>query len=275
MMKILINSGPSDRGFHRLETFIKCPRSWAYKYLLHIKGNSSAPLVKGSLIHIGLAHFYARRREEQNERDPELYYTPEEAIRTAAPLFNELGAEWCGHCIDIVQRYCCAYSFENLDVMHVEEQFHATLQGKYPFTARWDLVMRDNGGKVWIFDHKTSFKIDRNTEATYILSGQMLMAHVMGAAIWGDAFGGVRLNFVCSGKPFTLRRINPPPAPQALADIVNTLCHAETQIETLKDTEPWKYPGSFSESICLSRYGPCEFTNLCQWGKATEVDGGT
>ena len=49
MTKKLLNAGPSEAGWHRLQTVLRCPRLYA----LGTDWDKPA-LVKGSLVHIGL-----------------------------------------------------------------------------------------------------------------------------------------------------------------------------------------------------------------------------
>jgi len=69
--RILIDSGPSERGWHRLETFLRCPQLYSYKYNIPEEAqldDDKTALVRGSLIHVGVAHYYARRGATQRKK---------------------------------------------------------------------------------------------------------------------------------------------------------------------------------------------------------------
>lgn len=62
----LIDPGPSRRGWHRLQSVLKCPRYAAWSAFEREHGNERCPspaLIKGSLMHIGLAHHYQIKKD--------------------------------------------------------------------------------------------------------------------------------------------------------------------------------------------------------------------
>ena len=154
--RLLIFTGPSPRGWHRLQLFLECPQRYAWNYIAGLKGinEDAPPLVKGSLVHLGLAQHYAQIREKQNGRDPKLYFDPIEAIDVmieAKPHWKEHG-ELAKRVIDA---YLLKWRNERFKVVAVEELLEAEIEG-YRFTGRMDLVVEDSAGKVWIIDHKTT-----------------------------------------------------------------------------------------------------------------------
>src|SRR5690348_7528301 len=101
--KILINTGPSERGWHRLESYLRCPQLYAWGYgrggrveeqgaAFADRFPASNPLVRGSIGHAGLAHVYARLKAVQEGRDPDDYYLPTKAMELVAATFGERGA---------------------------------------------------------------------------------------------------------------------------------------------------------------------------------------
>ena len=102
--KILLDTGPSTRGFHRLEAHFRCPRLYALGYGQAGAGGAlarksreqfppAAPLVRGSIGHAGLAHLYIRQLHAQNGGNPDRYYKPTEAMALVADSFGDLGLE--------------------------------------------------------------------------------------------------------------------------------------------------------------------------------------
>jgi PD-(D/E)XK nuclease superfamily len=271
MTKILINSGPSSSGWHRIEAFLLCPRRFAYKHLLKIDGGGKRAMSLGTLVHAGLAHHYARKKATAEEKDPEAFYSVDDAIAAAGAHGAVEGNETLvATARDIVNKYLLSYAMEQLKVVSVEEEYRAVLRDTWPFTARYDLVFCDACGKVWIRDYKTAAKPTSATAAAYSLSGQVLMMQVMGRKLWGSAFGGVRLDLIQSIPPFAVRRESPFAAPRALASIVDTICYAEESIQRMRGFDPNNYPATMTEHTCFTRYGPCSYANLCRWGHETE-----
>ena len=180
-MPILIDPGPSRRGWHRLQTFLECPQKYAWEYLRPSGGEKpvpkDGPRVIGSLTHVGIAHYYARLRETQHGRDPSIYHEPSVAIALLAEK-NGWHQQDVEHVQDIVIDYIAHWSGrEQWRVLYVEEVFEA----RYPFvegpirrkvrdergvwtgewreeedallTARVDLAI-ELAGKVYFVDHK-------------------------------------------------------------------------------------------------------------------------
>jgi len=265
--RILINTGPSPRGVHRLETALRCPQLHAYTHYVKgaLDGESRDPLVRGSLLHVGLAHYYARMKAEVEGTNPNRFYEPMDAVERAAPLFGADGMRLREIVIPRVRGYIAHYAVEQFDIVSVEELV-ATMVGGYPLTARWDLVVRDRSGKFWIYDHKGTASIDAKSTSRYDLSLQFLAMQWMGREKWGEFFGGVRVNLVgFQREGFT--RVSPAPAPWALAHFPQTVQDAEAIIERNALRDPWEWPKAFSEQVCMTAYGPCPAVTLCEWGK--------
>ncbi len=151
--KILINAGPSPRGVHRLEQVLICPQLYAYKHRLGKDMGSKDALVKGSLVHVGLAHYYAQLRAVQRKEDPAAYHDPMDAIELAAAEFGVTGTAWKALASQAVSGYMTQYMMEKFTIIGVEDLVE-TMIGPYRLTARWDLVTQDSQGKFWIYDHK-------------------------------------------------------------------------------------------------------------------------
>ena len=82
MTQILLDTGPSPFGWHRYETFLRCPQLYAWTYHAKEPGEDGRALAMGSLVHVGLAHHYARMRETQQGRDATAYYDPVDVLCT-------------------------------------------------------------------------------------------------------------------------------------------------------------------------------------------------
>jgi hypothetical protein len=271
--KILLNAGPSARGWHRLEAFLRCATlySWGYGQAGSNPERAAAfpstvPLVRGSIGHVGLAHCYARVKAIQEGTDPDRFYPPLEAMRLCADSFGDLGQSCLPVAVKAVRAYAQRYGSEPFRVLSVEEPAETIFEG-YRFTARIDLIIEDAGGKVWILDHKFVSRIDSKVRTRYILSGQFLGLSHLGFRLYGSAFAGVRLNLVgCNVPGFSRETIEP--APWMLERFPHVVKHAEegiAKVEALLAAGE-VVPASPSEHTCMGSYGPCPAFDLCRWG---------
>lgn len=281
MERVLINTGPSERGWHRLEAFLRCQELYAWGYghggrvEEALKGEGepvasrfppSAPLVRGSIGHAGLAHVYSRQRATQRGEDPDRYYKPLAAMELVAATFGELGAGMLPIAARAVKAYCEHYSSETAEVISIEEQEETEFFG-CRYTARVDRKFRDRSGKIWYEDHKFVGRIESKVARRYVLSGQVLGMIHLGSRRYEDQFGGVRLNLIgCNSLGFA--RIIPEPAPYQLAKFPYTVKYAEEGIQRLEELirEGEPPPASPSEHTCMTSYGECPAFELCRWG---------
>ena len=203
----LVDAGPSERGWHQFEQANRCMRWWAFNHVPPtIAFPMSAPLVRGSLFHLGLAHHYISAKTDTSGYN---YYEPSDAIAVYA---NEQAKStgstseanlWLEH-IEPVQKAVAAYQlyYSSCDwkTLEVERELRAYIPRLEPdtepflYTQRADLIAEDSGGGVWIVDHKTCYRIDSKTLRQHILSGQFLGYHVLGRQKYGRRFRGVIIN---------------------------------------------------------------------------------
>lgn len=272
-----IDAGSSGEwGWHATELAMRCPQLFAYHHRIHHSERGGeqgdrAALLKGSLVHQGLAHHYARVQNAQTGRDPDEWATPDVAIEACAAKLGGSAARYIALAQSVVRAYAAHWANEVLEVLHVEEVFAAEIGG-YRFTQRFDLVAREPSGKVVIFDHKTTGRIDANVPQRYVLSGQFLGMASFGRNIWGDEFGGVRLNLIevpFDGKSFDFKRLPTDPAPNALRLFPLTVRAARDRIAELDKSglDPWEWPKTLSEQTCITAYGKCDGFELCRWGR--------
>lgn len=285
MSRILLDTGPSPRGWHRLEAFLRCPRLFALGYGRSGESPELAaanlarfpptlPLVRGSIAHVGLAHLYARWAASIEGQDPEVFYRPHEAMRIVAEKYGSLGAELLGPVTELMKAYCARYPKETFKVVGVEKLLEMEFAGKFggspiqiPYTARADLIYEGRDGKVWICDHKCVAKVDSGSTLRYTLSGQFLGLQWLGFHHYGERFGGVVVNFLGMQGPTFHRKVLDP-APYALEKFPATVRMAEEGIARIsEDVERGvETPGSFSEFTCMTPYGQCPAFHLCRFG---------
>lgn len=293
-------TGPSQRGWHFREPMGTCPQKWAFEHhpdlqtepeVIATKAKDGRePLIKGSLVHVGLAHVYARRQARQQGWDPGTVATPAEAIAEVARLEDDrmshaLGnpgpwGKWVTLAQDVVYAYDAQTYNENENVIAVEHSLAMTLprvsealgEPASLYTARADLIIQDRAQRYWILDHKSTYRVDQKKRKGFVLSGQILGLYALGRHFYGDAFGGVRLNMIGLRPPYQFTRITPAPAPWAMAQFEQVVLDRETKLsKLLVETEEgvrtvWEWPKALSEMFCVHRYGVCSFHDLCRWG---------
>lgn len=277
--KKFIDAGSSGEwGWHATELAMKCPQAFAYNYRVkwsEAEGDGrpvraarpKGPLLRGSLVHAGLAHLYARMRD-----GADAWATPEEAIDRCAVELGEGAAAFVPMAKSAVRAYGAHYLSDRLVPLHVEEVFAAEIGG-WKFTQRLDLVARDATGKVVIIDHKCVSMIGKDAAPRYTLSGQFLGMAQFGRAVFGSEFGGVLVNLLevrdrDGHLAFSFRRVPVDPAPNALRLFPLTVKHARDRVAALDAAgiDPMEWPKALSETVCVSAYGPCEWFETCRWG---------
>jgi hypothetical protein len=223
------------------------------------------PLVRGTLGHVMLAHYYAQRACIERGEDPAQFYSPLEASQIVAERHGTLGDEGRRAALTGFERYRKVYAAESFEVIGIEKLLSTHFEG-FLYTARADLIWRASTGKIWICDHKFVGRIEDKTFARYQLSGQFFGLHHLGLATYGRDFGGVLINVVgCNdGK---CERSAPRPSPWALGRFPKNVANAERRIRDLEaagDVSLW--PMATSEYTCMTPYGPCDFVEKCRWG---------
>jgi hypothetical protein len=271
----LIGTGPSSPlSGHKIDSFIKCPQLWAYSNLIEPdpigpRGESPA-LIKGSLGHQGLAHYYRRLQAEQEGEDPEKWLSATQAIELRGAQEGPSWQEFVTLAQTTVRAYARHYDGQQIKVRGVESVF--ALEGPgWKVTRSADLVV-EAAGVMRIIDHKFVGRLTKTTVDRYALSGQFLDYALIGQEAWGERFGGTYLNLIewPKGKstPHFLQALAPA-APNAVAARRDALAraHAAKDHLAMAKTEPWAYPKRLHEQVCTGPYGHCKAYELCRFGR--------
>lgn len=264
-MPTLIDTGPSRRGWHRLERALRCMQDYADHVILGYRDESD-PLVRGTLGHVGMAHYYQRLFATQHGYSPDAFYTPVEAVALKAQQMGAIGEKHLPKIQAAVAEYERRFAQERLEIVAVEQEVEMYF-GPHLVTQRLDLVVKDRAGKLWTWDHKFVGAIYDKTVARYALSGQFLLMNYMGRHVFGDAFGGVRLNLIAVDKLQFIRE-SPPPSPDALQRFPQCVADAEALIASCEGRDPTNYPRANSELVCMTPYGFCPCYERCRWGRS-------
>jgi hypothetical protein len=276
----LINPGSSRKGWHRLQNALRCPRLHA----LSVKYRDSTPLspalIRGTLVHVGLAHYYAKIQAKQKGIKNE-YYPAHDSVEVLAMQQTSQRDEWCA-LVSEVQRVLAAYGLhwesEQWEVVDIEKEIQANVfdddwNETYLYTQRVDLIVRHpKTRKIFFIDHKTTYRIGKKTTGRYTLSGQFLGYQLLGSGLLKENWGGVMLNLIEWPKtPDTIpqfQRLDIERAPFAVSNFKKTIIQAERIIRANQGhTDPMAWPGAYHEYTCWTAYGPCSYHDLCQWGE--------
>lgn len=310
----LLDAGQSQRGTHRSGCMLKCPFLWAAKYhqdpafadhplIRVVRAAKSPPLIRGSLLHIGLAHYYRRVMAIQRNEDPNHFHTPHDAIAFLArredakrsDLTHSDEDPYWQLFVEEAKAAVSAYAehferHERGQILAVEQQFRLYVPSEgwtldprishYLTTLRMDLCLWRPEGVVVHDDHKTRGRRDPRQMRGYARSHQFQLLRLLGTMRWGRLFGGVRTNYVTfTHKPderekgaageykFKYERHEPELLDFRVQTFGDAIRWAEYQEQLLKHLDPWRYPRIGNENGgCEHRYGPCEAAYACDYG---------
>jgi len=296
----IIFTGPSGRGWHRLQLAAECMQKYAWKYLtpppepepareismllepegnqegIPLMGTKSPALIKGSLIHLALAQRYKRMQMKQEGKDPEEWCEPLEAVELIAKLngvtehlpllrkvYEAYDAHWYGE-------------EDYVKVLDVECLFETQIAGRYRYTGRIDLLTETLDGVVHAEDHKTAGRINASQKEFYAVSGQLMGYSHLVREKYGDRYGGMKLNLIQVSADPRFERFDIARSPALESQFAQTVVDWEERI-ALIEASGRKYdhwPKAMNELSCFSRYGACEYIDQCRFGAGTKKGAG-
>lgn len=274
----IIYTGPSPRGWHRLQQAAECLQKYAWSYEAPTKkglDKASPPLAKGTLIHLALAQHYIRMKARQTGQDPDEWCEPEEAVQLISQL--EGTSQFASVAIAAYHAYKEMYPSdeEKMLVIDVEELATTYIRGKYLFTGRLDLAYKDRAGRIFGLDHKTTSRLTSAHKQFYSVSGQLLGYNHMAKQKYGEAYTGFVVNLIQHGASPQFERIVLPRSPNLESRFEQTVTDIEESIERMltsgRDYDDW--PKAMNELTCYHRYGACEFMSQCRFGAGAKTGG--
>lgn len=282
----LLDTGPSERGWHYYERFLRCSMIYYWRRrddaaLAEATANGTVivpkialALARGTIGHVGLAHFYARQRAIQRGEDPSAILSPREAMIARADSLGRI--DLLPEVSETVRGYIEHYGYEQAAVLGVERPVETLMMvGTHAarYTARIDLVWRDKLG-AWIVDHKFVGRIEKKTIRRYTLSGQFLGLQVLGERLIPN-FAGVVLNLVGFDGGFYRQQLDP--APWMLDNFPALIVAADARMKVIEKRAQeigvaavsalYAAHAVPSEMTCYTPYGECEYFERCRWGK--------
>lgn len=273
---IIIDSGPSPRGWSYYSTFLRCPLLFFWKYVYgpaHFtsRGDSAPWLARGTMFHVGRAHLDAQQWARENGKDESKILGPLEAIKVCAERLGEYGAEKLPIAEAMFHAYRQRYPFEAFRVVAVEELLSIEF-GSALYTARLDRVVHERDGRIYVHDTKTTSRLDSGTIRKYTLHGQFFGHWYLGRKHFGDRFGGVIVDMV--GEDLQCKRAPVEPAPFMLRNFPDLIETTNARIERCRETfgmdpERWAVAANPDEQVCFGKYGQCSQLEKCRWGIAT------
>jgi hypothetical protein len=300
----LLNAGSSGRGWSWREALLRCPQQFAYEKLLGLQRENREALIKGSLVHIGLAHANVELLCEQNGWENDHMPWRDAIAELALQEDHEIGhgeawQQWVELATGTVADYLAQR--EAPTVIAVEHRVEmwidadgslvdppvdaekrsamatdpklALMGPPYLHTSRIDLLERDRYGRYWVTDYKTCYVIDARKRDGFALSGQILGLTLWGAKTYGRDFGGSALQMLrLIKKRDRFPRVIPSPAPWALKEWGKSVVESEERLARLLAKDPRHWPKTFSEQgPCMDRYGPCSYRDYCLTGKKPTI----
>jgi hypothetical protein len=289
---LVIFTGPSPRGWHRLQQAAECLQRYAWSYESGPRKDISKkpPLAIGTLIHLALAQHYSRMKQEQEGKNPHEYMDPIESVRLVAQV---QGIE--KHVPNVVETYQ-AYKrnyfgdIRQRRIVQVETMYDGTLDptpeeaaaGEKPYrlTGRIDLMWEDLGGRLWCEDHKSSVRVTNKHREYFTVSGQML-GYIHIARQKHPDLAGMKINLVQhagSGKT-KFERLTISRRPELERQFVARARDIEKAIERMqvetaagkRGTHEW--PKAMSELACYHRDGACDHIDKCKFGPTAGTGG--
>lgn len=275
--RILLDAGTSGPdGWSQRQQVIRCPYR---QQLLAARGGDdgakSDALIRGSLVHVGLAHYDARLQAEQQGWDPEAYYTSSDAVKLTAERHG-WGTEWIPVVLQVLRQWYETYG-RSETVVAVEHRvtFDVPCAGKlYPYSMRLDLIT-ERDGRIWVNDHKSTGYVNKRKLLAFSLAGNILALQWWGKRAYGDRLGGVVLRIIewgavkpgMTAKKIRLLAVEPASAPEALERWPETVRFTAEIKPWLRTTFGDRWPMALSEQgPCFDRYSDCPFVEICQWG---------
>ena len=301
----LIDAGSSGRGWSWRESLLRCPQQFAYRHMLSFEEGSREPLIKGSLVHTGLAHANAELVAEQhgltNTFLPWRDAIREQALREDQEIgYGDSWQKWGDLATETVGAYLAQR--ERPHVVAVETRINLwfdangelvepptdanerlamatdprlALKGPpYLHTARIDVLEQDRYGRKILVDYKTCYRVDARKRDGFALSGQILGLTLWGSHTYGHGFGGTVLQMLrlTDGRE-RFPRITPSPAHYALASFGKSVVESEERLARLLTKDPMEWTRVFSEQgPCMDRYGPCSYREICMTGSKIRLN---
>lgn len=145
--RVLIDTGMSARGWSYYGNFVRCPHLFALTRLAGLQDTSDA-LVKGTMGHVTQAHLHARWMAQQSGQDPNVYYTPEDALWEWV-MHHPEGRPFHPLMLEVFRRYVARYPEPPGRILGVEHLVRGVVGFKGGAFGLWTLADADPFDLSW------------------------------------------------------------------------------------------------------------------------------
>jgi len=269
--------GPKPEGpqIHRtscssIGSFAVCPQVHAFGYEMGLKAADEKPARKiGSLVHVALAYHYGAMLPVRPEWM--VYPTPQSpdprhALWTCAQGDGEIATE----ALRIFDAYVAFYPTPIWKPILVEHQFDVVMDvdgTPERYTLRIDLLAEDmRDGALCLIDHKSAYKITRNTGLGYRADREMLTALALCRANGHDV-KRVVINAMTKENPEPhFGRFDVPISAEAYSRIGQDTAFLIRQMRAVSSAYPDPRSRPRVYESCISKFGVCDFWAICSDG---------
>lgn len=266
--------GPKPEGpqIHRtavsgITAFCVCPQYHAFGYEMGLKAADEKPARKvGTLAHVGLAYRYGALLPQKPEWM--VYPDARTALWTVAQGDIEAGTE----ALRVFDAYQAHYPIEQnvWEPVLVEHQFEVVMDvDGVPerYTLRIDLLARDTrDGALVLVDHKTAYKITRNTGYSYRADREMLTALALCRAN-GHNIQRVVINAMTKERPEpNFGRFDVALSESAYNQLGPDTVHWIRQMRNVQKTHPDPRSRPRVWESCVRKFGVCDMWPICSDG---------
>jgi len=250
-----------------ITAFATCPQYHAFGYEMNLKAADEKPARKvGTLVHVGLAYRYGALLPVKPEWM--VYSDARTALWTVAQGDIEAGTE----ALRIFDAYQAHHpSEQNIwEPVLVEHQFEVMMDvdgTPERYTLRIDLLARDmRDGALVLVDHKTTFKLTRNTGYSYRADREMLTGLALCKANGYD-IQRVVINAMTKERPEPhFGRFDVPLSEAAYNDLGPNTLYWIRQMRAVQVSHPDPRSRPRVWESCVRKYGICDMWPICSDG---------
>jgi hypothetical protein len=257
-----------------LSAYITCPREYDFSMRRHRRGEGRSPaLVFGSAVHKAMEIHYRTGGDEKAVEEAVIMSWEGHDSADDYRTLNRVLLDYRGY----VKKYGKPH-LEGMKTLGWPEEPLVEVAANmasdellHPWAGKLDRFVEDEGGLVYIEDHKTTSRLDKNYFKQFTLSQQMLGYTYLGKQLLPNRkVVGVRINLwhVLTGKTEYHRQLFTF-SPDRVADWAkNTniwLKRLALDYEMAADpaTAEHAFPGHYGDNGCSRKFGMCQYHEVC------------
>jgi hypothetical protein len=245
-----------------------CPREFMFGMIQHRRGEGRSPaLVFGDVWHTIMKVHYRTGGDKnrvinaaingwKGHDSPDDYRTLERALRDYEDYRNKFGLHECSQTVGFPEEPMIEISTNalGLGLLH-------------PWAGKLDRFYSDGG--VFIEDHKTTSRLDKNYFKQYQLSNQMKGYQFLGQLLMpSERVLGVRINLshVLTKKTEFHRQLFTY-SPAIISEWVSNeniwMQRLANDYKLLAEGDPSAFPGHYGDNGCSRKFGMCPYHPVC------------